>query len=346
LAPALEDRSAFELIIVPDGMLGHLPFGCLLEEGSGTRMSYRRLPYLARRYLIRYEYAAGMLAQPVSSRGKAREYYAGFAPLYRGNALRSRVRSLSRYYEDTLSNLPLLENSVTEIRDGATLTGGDAYLGEDATEARFLAEAPSYRILHLAGHAFSHDRDPQYSGLVFTLPPVDSTHSDQTMYDSLLVDVMRTMAQDGYLHAFELQAMELNADLAVLSACNTGYGKVVAGEGIMSLARAFRYAGCPNLLTSLWQADDLSTRQLMGNYFRHLTAGTGKAEALRKARLDYLEREAEEARTHPYYWANFILIGDNAPVEPPARWPWWLFALLGVGVAGGFWWRKGRTPND
>jgi CHAT domain-containing protein len=101
----------------------------------------------------------------------------------------------------------------------------------------------------------------------------------------------------------------LNADLVVLSACETGLGKEVKGEGLVSLTRAFMYAGTPSVVASLWKVADLSTAELMTRFYRHLKDGKlSKAEALRQAQLELIQ---EGRFDHPYFWSPFVLIGRS-----------------------------------
>ncbi len=103
--------------------------------------------------------------------------------------------------------------------------------------------------------------------------------------------------------------MQLKANLAVLSACNTGSGKLSRGEGIMSLARGFMYAGCPSVITSLWSVDDKSTAVIMKHFYEGLSKGLSKDDALRASKLSYL-KNADEIKSNPFYWAGFVLIGN------------------------------------
>ena len=118
---------------------------------------------------------------------------------------------------------------------------------------------------------------------------------------------------DGFLHAYEIYNLPLQARLAVLSACETGVGELVKGEGVMSLARAFHYAGCPSVVTSLWKVDDEATAQLMQYFYENLANGKTKSTALREAKLSYL-KNAPESKKHPLYWAGFVLIGDDSEI--------------------------------
>jgi CHAT domain-containing protein len=153
------------------------------------------------------------------------------------------------------------------------------------------------------------------------------------MQSRLLFAPQRDTVEDGLLHAYELYNLRLPADLAVLSACNTGFGRLQAGEGVMSLAHAFRYAGCRSIVMSLWPAEDESTAFIVERFYAHLAGGLPKDEALRLARLDYLD-QADPLRAHPYYWTHLVAMGDMTPLrknKSPSL--WWIAGLGGVVVA-------------
>jgi CHAT domain-containing protein len=163
-------------------------------------------------------------------------------------------------------------------------------------------------------HALIDDENPMYSRLVFTQG----------------IDTL----EDGNLHTFELYNMKLNHDLAVLSACNTGYGKLQKGEGIMSLARAFSYAGVPSVVTSQWQVNDQSSFELMDLFYEYLTKGLSKDEALQKAKIDYLQN-TNGLTAHPYFWATHILIGDTTPIQSSKSNALYYVLILGVMALAG-----------
>jgi len=108
----------------------------------------------------------------------------------------------------------------------------------------------------------------------------------------------------------EIMRLKLNADLVTLSACNTGLGKLVNGEGILGLTRAFFYAGARNITVSLWNVNDSSTSALMKDFYEDLNRGMSKSAALRQAKLTLLHGK-EAAWHHPYYWAAFVLVGEG-----------------------------------
>ncbi|MDW3651293.1 MAG: CHAT domain-containing protein [Bacteroidia bacterium] len=314
LKEALEGKEYQELIIVPDGKLSYLSFDLLLSEEMEAK-NWRDLDYLYHSYRIQYAYSATVRYMRSKSTNRANDLFAGFAPKY-GSELFSEARDLKRMYQDrVVGELRFSQDEVASIAD---YYGGNTFLGNAATEGAFKRRAKDYQVLHLAMHAFVNDEEAMYSGLLFA-PPGDQ--------DSL---------EDGFLHAFEIYNLDLDAELVILSACNTGQGQYQQGEGVVSLARAFAYSGCPNILMSLWQADDAATRQLMQAYHKELAAGKGKVEALQIARDFYLENSD---LTHPYYWGAFALIGDDTPLEKGVfPWGWVLLGVVIIG--GGLFWRR------
>ena len=145
--------------------------------------------------------------------------------------------------------------------------------------------------LHIASHGLLDDRFPLDSALAFSIP-----------------ERWREGEDNGLLQAWEIfEQVRLDADLVTLSACDTGLGKVLGGEGLLGLARAFQYAGARSVLASLWSVSDDSTGELMRRFYGYLKQGQAKAEALRSAQLDLL-RDPE--LSHPFHWAGFELVGD------------------------------------
>ena len=163
------------------------------------------------------------------------------------------------------------------------------YTGKEAKEETARKEMGRYRYLHFATHGFLNDTSPLLSSLVLAQPEKGSK-------------------EDGFLTAREIFGMELHAELAVLSACNTGRGERLSGEGVVGLTWALFAAGCPSSVVSGWSVDDVGTATLMGNFYGILKTGKSKASALRDAELK-LSRDGKHA--HPYYWAAFSLIGDG-----------------------------------
>ncbi|MCB0529251.1 MAG: CHAT domain-containing protein [Saprospiraceae bacterium] len=305
-----------QLIVIPDGRLSYLPFELLLTDSTAADdNSYAGLPYLLRRSSLRYEYSA-VLAMQGDNAPQGGGAFAGYAPVYGGVWSATDLRGdRTNCQEATPEDFASLRNNQQEVQQIAGIMGGRSYLGAAATENHFKQHARDARILHLAMHGFLNDCDPLYSGLVFSniADTISQNGNDEE--------------EDGFLHAYEIYNMRLRAELAVLSACNTGRGQLAKGEGVISLARAFKYAGCANILMSLWQADDQATAQIMQDFYRYLKQGMGKDAAIRQAKLDYLD---SNRRNHPFYWGAFVLIGDDLPLNS-SRFPWFYFSI-GAGL--------------
>ena len=277
-----------QLIVVPDAWLHYIPFSALLtEKPEKTAQQYTELPYLFRNYTISYAYSANLMnSEGTTSENKGTATYLGVAPVYQSEA-----KTVSRQAEGELEKLLWAHE---EVKQAGALFHGDTQLGRYAVEGHFKEAAGHYNILHLAMHSLIDDENPLYSRLIFT-------QSGDTL-------------EDDKLHVYELYNMELPAHMVVLSACNTGSGKLVRGEGAMSLARAFAYAGCPSTVMSLWRAHDQSTADLMRTFFQQIVTGKDKHQALRNAKLNYLQ-QADAATAHPYFWANFVLSGDTSSIS-------------------------------
>ena len=273
-----------QLLLIPDQYLSFLPFELLLTDDSFSKekVDYADLPYLFVKHPVRYAFSSNLqFNKPDYSKTHNTKVLA-YAPEYEGS---------SNPELATREGFSALTQTVKEVADIQELMNSEAVTGKAASEKSFKEKAGKFGILHLAMHAFTDEENPMISGLIFT-----ENNDDE----------------DDVLRAYELQSMQLNAQLAVLSACNTGSGKLEKGEGIMSLGRGFRRAGVPNILMSLWQVDDESTRQIMGSFYQHLKAGRPTDEALRQAKLDYLQTGR---KSFPFYWSAFVLMGDNEGLD-------------------------------
>jgi CHAT domain-containing protein len=177
------------------------------------------------------------------------------------------------------------------------------------------------RIIHLATHACVDTEDSENSRLYF--------------------------GKD-FLTTYDLKLLKLNAELVVLSACETGYGDIVKGEGSMSISKAFLQAGAKSALVSLWPVDDCQTSNLMGLFYKHLYSGLDKDDALRNAQLEYIHTANPEFTT-PYYWAGFIIVGDTSPLWEKSNIIFTygaLFILILISAVAYYIFSKKTKPND
>ncbi|MFT4664251.1 MAG: CHAT domain-containing protein/Tfp pilus assembly protein PilF [Polaribacter sp.] len=299
------------LILIPDGVLNLIPFELLLTKKveETEEVDYASLPFLLKKASIRYAYSPSFLLNVPKPSKIKKDLLLAFAPSYENKAEQNSSR------EKSFSTLAFAQREVQRIND---LMDAKILTGTSATENNFKEQAGQYRLLHLAMHAFTDEDSPALSGLLFSK---DDSEEDATLY------------------GYEIANLKLSAELTVLSACNTGAGKLAVGEGPISLARAFRQAGCPNILMSLWQADDEATSILMGVFYENLKAGKGKAEALQLAKLTYLE---EGPMIFPHYWAAFVLTGDDEPIDFGKEKSWWFLSVGVFILLGGFGWAWNR----
>ncbi|MEO0472792.1 MAG: CHAT domain-containing protein [Bacteroidota bacterium] len=306
LLTGLTPSAVNELIIIPDGRLNYLPFDLLLTEEGGNleQIDYYRLPYLLQTCAVVYQYSAKILLAEQKLTNPSLLRFGGFAPSYSGTG------SLAIPGRDSASRMGLapLVNTPQEVSNIQSIRGGRIFLGPDASRESFLHIADSLSVIHLAMHSLTYDDAPAYSSLVFT----------------------ESEGESNLLYAMDIANLDLKAEMAVLSACNTGTGHIRRGEGVMSLARAFRKAGCPNIVMSLWQADDLATSKIMQSFYAYLDQGQSRQAALRQAKLDFLVQSTD--RAHPHYWSAFVLFGEVELEESGLPW-WWL--LLGITLLGG-----------
>ncbi|MBC35980.1 MAG: hypothetical protein CL663_08080, partial [Bacteroidetes bacterium] len=289
IRPFEESLEGKRLIIVPDGRLGYLPFETLVSDlPNFERIDYRSLNYLIRKHPISYSYSSTLLYRNYEDPDYSMDLMA-LAPEY------------GPYNTDSITQLasrgelfmPLM-NAVAEVERISELYNGDVYTNSEASETKFKEVASDYDIIHLAMHTVIDDERPMYSKLVFS-----------NTKDTL---------NDRYLNTYELYGLELKAKMAVLSACNTGGGKIEEGEGIMSLARGFIYSGIPSIIMTLWEVEDKSGADIMTLFYENLHDGMSKDVALQQAKLAYLE-SATMLRSHPYFWLAYVDIGNTKPFK-------------------------------
>ncbi len=309
VAPALGSlRDKPHLIVSPDGPLLLLSFEALLTASpnpGGAGSLYGDLPYLIRERSVTYAPSASVLAELARSNQQAAEPVAGKAFLGFGDpeygdagappasdAPELPAGSVERFFQTAgLSRPRRLAASRQEVLDIAALYSpelSEVHLGADASEDR-VKNSPSLksaRRIHFAVHGFLDPRQPARSGLIL------AREGD-------------LRGEDGLLQVYEIFNLELDADLVVLSACDTALGNAVMGEGLIGMTRAFLYAGAASVVVSLWQVSDTSTAELMVSFYRHLNETEDTAEALRLAKLELIRKGLD----HPYHWAPVILIG-------------------------------------
>lgn len=280
-----------ELIIIPDDILWYLNFDLLLTNNNNKNS--RELPYLLKKHAISYSNSADLLFNPIiknTSESKTLKKCLAFSYSNAPSTKKPNKNSVSPA-NDIKEDLPGARKEIDMI---SKIIDGQYYYGVNAIESTFKQNVEKYNILHLALHGEVDNENPENSKLFFT-------KSKDTIEDDIL-----------YNH--ELFALNIPADLVVLSACNTGIGEIANGEGIMSLGNAFQYAGAKSLLLSKWEVHDKSTPELMKCFYSNLKKGMNKPKALQQAKLKYLAN-TEAFYTNPFYWGSFYIIGNTDAIS-------------------------------
>ena len=294
VSPFLKDIPAEidKLTIVPDGLLNYLPFEVFLQTkiAPDAPISYKNLDFLIKKYEINYAYSLGLLTHNIAQGKKIS---------HNGKCL-----AYAPTYDEKKSANVNLPGTARELEAIKKVYGGTYIMGSEATKAHFLKNASSFGVVHLAMHGIVNFRNPSKSYLAFASVANDSLGLESNLYN------------------YEIQNANLASALVVLSACETGYGKVIRGEGVLSLARNFMAAGTPSVITTLWQVNDATSSTLMSLFYQNIGNGYGKAAALRYAKLAFLDK-TNEISGHPAFWASFITVGDPSPLHLGWSWATW-----------------------
>ncbi len=306
LAPAAAILGNKRLVIVPDGGLQRLPFSALPKPGSEE-------PLVVRHEIVMLPSASAIsvLRTEISGRKPAPKMLAVFAdpvfgaddPRAGSTAAHTPPPESSRILEHLaepgdgvsvrlkIPRLPFTAQEADQILSVARSPSNLKAIGFEASRATAISGRLSeYRYLHFATHGYLDTERPSLSALV--LSQIDA----------------KGQPEDGFLRVNDIYNARLSADLVVLSACQTGLGKEVRGEGLMGLTRAFLYAGVPRVVVSLWNVNDRATAELMAALYRSmLRDGKRPSAALREAQLELRKQKRWES---PYYWAAFVQHGE------------------------------------
>ena len=267
-------NSPKDIVVIPAGRLGTMPFEALALNNLSSDKDFSKARYLVTKYGISYEFSAGVLLQKSKSvkQSQAQSIFL-CAPI-------------TFPEKDNLNDLPGTDLEVSNI---AQLFAPTAFVakGNEANETLMKSgKLSNYRYLHFATHGVVDETSPELSRIFLQSSP----------------------SEDGNIFSGEIFNLNLNADLAVLSACQTGLGKFSKGEGVIGLSRALVYAGAKNIMVSYWSVADESTSQLMTDFYRLLLKQSvpNFREALQQAKLEMIKNKKYSA---PYFWAPFVLIG-------------------------------------
>lgn len=310
------------LIIIPEGQLSTIPFEALITEkyvkewsGWENNQYFSEMPYLVKKYNISYSYSANLFYQTIPKKNKTPEVkplsdWLALAPVFDNDSISGTNLRTRKLIETNLTNNKEKVNTRAWLRNGtyiSPLPGSEKetenifkifddnnkkavlktrkFANEEFIKSGALKD---YKFLHIATHGMVNEEKPELS--------------------CILLAQDTTSTEDNILYSGEIYNLELNTDLTVLSACETGLGKIAEGEGVIGLTRALLYAGSKNIIVSLWQVSDESTNQLMVNFYKNIfnDKKEGFALPLSQAKLKLIK---EGKYAHPFFWSPFILIG-------------------------------------
>jgi len=327
LISPIEDRISNKkhAIIIPDKALYYLPYETLFSETNNKEdLVFTDLNYLVKRFPISYRYTSSTLLNDAGNRPvheSSSSGFIGFAPVFDSDSSNNSMIIQGKPIVDVLKNdemalrsvsidgftfneLSFSKNEVQEIISLFQNNGlsASAYLYSMANEEIFRKESGKYKYIHIATHGMINENHPDLSGLIFSQSEKDSETYRTEQADKAI------SGTDGVLYASEIYGLDLNADLVVLSACETGTGKMVKGEGIISITRGFLCSGIPNIIFSLWKVGDKSTQELMVLFYSNLLQGKSYSEALQKAKLEMIRNKNH---AYPLFWGGFTLIDTD-----------------------------------
>lgn len=325
--PLAKDIRTKNIIVIPDGVLYNVSFDLLTPSPVKTYSELAKGSLLAT-HSITYHYSLFMTGN--SATGETKNNYVAFAPGFSDEnktAYQQSVKDsgrLDRQYM-TLLPQPYTKSLVKKMQDKL---GGDIFLGNGSTKTSFKQNAGNSRIVHIGTHAEFNNEKPELSRLIF------SKNTD-------------SVAANNSLFLYDIYNCNINTDLAILTACESGKPGYEDGEGMVSLAHAFNYAGSKSILTSLWPVDEQSASFITEKFLENLAAKIPAGEALQQAKLVYLQ-QADGRMKSPVYWAGLVLMGDAGTVmlSPKSNYEKWLWLTGILAAFGGFFLFMRRKKNS
>jgi CHAT domain-containing protein len=309
-----------KLIIIPDGQLFNLSFEILTTQKIS---SYAELATksLLTKHSITYHYSSLLLQKP-NQEPNYKSNFVAFAPGFFDEMKTDYLSHVKDSISMDRGYLMLIPQPFTLglVKKVKSIFGGSLFVEEESTVGRFRESAGMNRIIHIGTHAESNNISPAYSRLIFSKEQSEESFPEENS-----------------LYAFDIYNIDLRAKLAVLTACETGRNTLDPGEGMVSLAHAFNYAGSESLLLGLWRIDEKASSIIVEHFYQNLAKGLDKGEALQKAKIFYLS-QAKGRELSPDFWAGLIIMGDPSPMVFKTQNQWWIYltiiVLLGFLIVG------------
>ncbi len=319
-----------KVLIIPDGELFNLSFELLSPQRIKSLADFSEKSILAD-YVVSYDYSL-LLLKHKSKEVDYNEDFVAYAPEFTEKMKHNYEVAITDSIAFDKTYLTLLRQpfSVDLAKSSARRFDGNFFINEDASKQVFINSAKEHTIIHIGTHAESNNKNPELSRLIFAKNPKDAN-----------------LIENNSLYSYEIYNYNFSSGLALLTACETGRPTYRPGEGMISLAHAFNYAGSESILTSLWNIDEQASAVVISAFYDDLADGLPKDVALRNAKLHYLT-SAEGRTLHPQYWAGLILMGDKSPINiaQTASWPYCVLGILIIGLILYFIFRRRTLKNN
>ncbi|MBK7426310.1 MAG: CHAT domain-containing protein [Saprospiraceae bacterium] len=291
----ISDKLTSTILWIPDAYFHQLNPEILVSripDDSGTDFS--KLAYLLHDYefIVNHSVVLTQEWYDYIDKDKATYPMLGISPFSQTHNENACIEN-----DKKLIRLPWSEKALSELNNQYK---GHFLVGQEATKSEVLTYLSNSNILHFGTHAITNNEEPLRSGLVLACDQEDPSWEARN------------------LSAAELYGIPLNAKLAVLTACQTGKGKFESGEGVISLARAFNFAGCPSLLMTLWSVDDRASSEIVLDFYHNLRQQLTISNSLHSAKKEYLRKHSGDL-ANPVYWAGMVMIGENQVVLMEAK---------------------------
>ncbi|MBL0110458.1 MAG: CHAT domain-containing protein [Saprospiraceae bacterium] len=281
-----------EIIISSIPGFNSLPFELLLSSSAENVFRFKEYKYLCSEHTISYIHSVSLFADQLrSNNASVSNKLIAFAPFYEGLDEYT-WHDDKKLLRDSCKALPF---SGIEALTISKLFHGEVVLGKKSTIQKFKEAAPNYNILHLSTHGYGNSNDGKYSWLGFKDTINDESYSK--------------------LYVKDIYSFNLKADLVTISACESNKGELLQSEGVLSLLRAFIFAGAKSIVSTIWKVDDKQTSELMILFYKYLSKGTSKNLALAYAKNEYRIKHINDGFAHPFYWSAFVLNGNINPIS-------------------------------
>lgn len=313
-APVEELITTERVIVIPDGPLFNLSFETLLRQPISSWDEMAQQALLAE-YQLSYNYSLFLLT-PKSTTFNYDENFVAFAPGFDTEMKEQYQVLISDSTAVDKNYLQLLPQpfSTDLVEASSKLFGGSSFVNQNSTKQIFRNNAREHKIIHIGTHAESNNLTPEFSRLIFAKDLSDAE------------DI-----ENNSVFTYEIYDYNLASNLTILTACETGKPGYQPGEGMISLAHAFSYAGSESLLTSLWKIDEKSSAEITQFFYEKLQEGLSKDQALRQAKLRYLEQAPGRTKA-PQYWGGLVLIGDLQALDLKSNTSqtYWIIGLIAL----------------